>query len=421
MAGGRELAAQMRRRFGYLGSTLEARHRARPGPPPADDAAWAALLRRWLDLQANIFCDQVDADLAGRPAPCPDLVGRARRLWSLAHLQRHGIGREAVASAVPRAWRAMDRHADREHGGWVWAVDPSGAVTDGRKALYAQSMAVHALAEVARLEDASGPRALAEATAALTLATGPRTPWGAVIELRDRDWSPLPVGIEHAYGRTGTISIGGALHLFEAAALLVVAGGDRSALSVAEQTAALLHDRFLGPRVAVLAEDTGTPRPDPVSLGHEVEAAWLLADHAEALGLVGERERCRRIVDAALAVGFRHGAQGDSPETGFRLGGHQRAWWIQAELVRALVEFDDGPGGVRRGTLHTLLRWLHRRQVDPRTGQSWQLMTHWAAVLVTGQDTSARTGYHDVRAYVAAADLLAPAPPGNERGIGGRR
>ncbi len=407
--GGHGLVGRARRRLGYLGPTLEVRRRARPDPAPTDDPGWAALLHHWLDLQAPILCGDVETDLAGRPAPCPDLVGRSRRLWSLAHLQRHGIGGETVAAAVPRAWQAMDRHADHQHGGWVWAIDPSGAVTDGRKALYAQCMAVYALAEVARLDDATRPRALAEAATGFALATRPTTPWGAVTELLDRDWSPLPVGTEHRHATAGTISVGGALHLFEAAALLAVAGGGGGARSVAERTAALLHDHFLAPRAADVTEDSGVPLPVPVTLGHEVEAAWLLAEHAEALGLVGERERCRRVVETALGEGFRHGALGDSPETGFRPGGHQRVWWIQVELVRALVEFDDGPDGAFRDRLHQTLRWLHRRQVDPRTGQAWQLMTHWGLVLVTGRGTSARTGYHDIRAYGAAADLLAGA------------
>jgi hypothetical protein len=33
-------------------------------------------------------------------------------------------------------------------------------------------------------------------------------------------------------------------------------------------------------------------------------------------------------------------------------------------------------------------------------------MTDWGLVLVRGDDTTARTGYHDLRAYVAAAELL---------------
>jgi hypothetical protein len=53
-----------------------------------------------------------------------------------------------------------------------------------------------------------------------------------------------------------------------------------------------------------------------------------------------------------------------------------------------------------------LLDRLHRRQVDPRTGQARQLMTDWGLVLVRGDLTSARTGYHDLRAYVAAVELL---------------
>ena len=160
-----------------------------------------------------------------------------------------------------------------------------------------------------------------------------------------------------------------------------------------------------------MTDERGVPLDAPVSLGHKVEAAWILADAAGALGLADETPRARRWVDEALAVGFRHDGLNDDLARGFRPGGEQRSWWVQAELLRALVEIDEGPDSSSRVVMRRLLGWLHRHQVDPRTGQARQLMTHWGLVLVAGDGTTTRTGYHDVRAYVAAARLLQGRPP----------
>ncbi len=402
-----------RRRLGYVPLTLRARVGARPGPPPVDDAGWAALLRHWVDLQAARLAADAVADADGRPVPAPQIDGRGRRLWNLAHLARHGIGGREVTEAIPAARTMVDRHLDDEHGGYRWRLGDAPA--DPWKLLSGQCIAIQALSELTLADPRTAPRALTDARIALELAAARITPCGALHEFLDRRWSPLPDRTETEMGRGGTVTLGGQLHLVEAAAALVEASGDVQATEIGRTTAALIHDRFLsgvGHPDRHWIDLHGNPLPEPVSLGHKVEAAWILADAAPRLGLEGERERARAWVDEVLDAGFHHGGLDPTPEPGFRLGGHQRSWWMQTELLRALVEVDDGPDSPTRPPMHELLRWLHGHQVDPRSGQARQLMTHWGVVLQLGDRNTTRTGYHDVRAYLAAADLLDPPPSG---------
>jgi mannose/cellobiose epimerase-like protein (N-acyl-D-glucosamine 2-epimerase family) len=396
------------RRVGYLPRTLGARWGARPGPTPTDDRAWADILWGWVERQAEQLAADVTADHAGRAVRPTDIVARARRLWTLAHLNRHGIGGDAVAEALPSARAMVDRHADPDFGGYLWSVGHD--APNDQKLLYGQTVVVHALAELALADPAAGPAAMADAESALALATGTRTTGGRVIaEFVDRRWERLPDGSDTKMGVAGRVTIGGQLHLVEAVAVLVAAGGSDHARAVGRTTADILHDRFLaGPDHPDQSwtDERGEPLPEPASLGHKVEAAWILADAAGVLDLTDEGPRARRWIEEALRTGFRHGGLGDMPYSGFRPGGQHRSWWVQAELLRALVEIDRGPDASPRGVMRQLLRWLHRHQVDPRAGQARQLMTHRGLVLVTGEGTTARTGYHDVRAYVAAARLL---------------
>lgn len=371
------------------------------------------MLQGWLDRQAVRLAADVVADDEGQSVSPADVVGRARRLWTLAHLRRHGVGGDAVNHALPIARALLDRHVDPIHGGYRWFVHPGTGID--HKLLYGQSVVILALAELALAEPAMAADAMADAEATLALVARPLTAGGAVAEFLDTRWQPLPLGVETVMGRAGTVTVGGQLHLLEAMAVLATAGGGTRSRDVGGRTADILQAWFLagpGHPDRSSTDERGVPLDVPVSLGHKVEAAWILADAAGALGLADETPRARRWVNQALAVGFRHDGLNDDPVRGFRPGGEQRSWWVQAELLRALVEIDEGPGSSSRDVLRRLLGWLHRHQVDPRTGQAHQLMTHRGLVLVAGDGTTARTGYHDVRAYVAAAGLLQERPLG---------
>ncbi len=391
------MSGRLTRWPGHVARTVRGARRV--GPAPTDDAGWARQVRGWVEAQVPVLCAQVDDAGAGRPTPCPEVVGPARRLWSLARLQRHDIGGAAVADRLESARLDLARFVDPDHGGVVWAVAPGRTVADGEvvddaKVLYGQCFAAFALAELARARPDGAGTLLDDAADLLLRAAARRTPTGVVDESARRDWSDPAPGRTHPPADPGAVSLDGQLHLVEAAAAVVEAGGDEAVRRLGAESARFLADRFLGvePCTAVSAGD-GVPRPGPRSLGHEVEAAWLLAAHAPALGLdpAIAHDLCARVVDGALAAGLRHDGLDDEPWPRPRPGGRRRCWWSQAELVRALVEVDDGPDGPRRHALRRVLGWMHRRHVDPRTGQARQLVTTWGLVLVTGESTGAQT------------------------------
>jgi mannose/cellobiose epimerase-like protein (N-acyl-D-glucosamine 2-epimerase family) len=403
------IAGRMARRFGYVGLTLDARRHRPRTPAPTDDAGWAEVLEDWIERQATVLAADAMSDAEGGTVPAQVADGRGRRLWNLCHLARHGYGGQPVLDAIPGARQMVDHHLDREHGGFRWAVDDDPL---SEKQLYAQCVMIHGLSEQALLDPEAAPDALALAQSALVLAAEHVTPFGSLHEFLDRRWVPLPDGADTALGLGGTVTLSNQLHLVEALGALLEAGGPTEpATSVGRRTVALLHDHLLSgedhPDRCSLDLD-GHPLPEPVSLGHKVEAAWILAETAPLFDIEGETARARQWVEEVLAAGFAHGGLDSTPEPRFRPGGHQRSWWVQVELLRALVEVDEGPDDPLRTTMAELLTRLRREQVDPRTGQARQLTTTWGLVLFQGDQTTARTGYHDVRAYVAAARLLKP-------------
>jgi cellobiose epimerase len=97
------------------------------------------------------------------------IVTQARMLWLFARLARAGYRAPEMREAATHGYRFLaDRMWDRQHGGYVWEVDESGArVTDPAKVTYGESFALYALAEYARATGDAG--ALARATELFTL------------------------------------------------------------------------------------------------------------------------------------------------------------------------------------------------------------------------------------------------------------
>ena len=107
---------------------------------------------------------------------------------------------------------------DRQHGGYVWEVDESGArVTDAAKVIYGESFALYALSEYARATGDAG--ALARATQIFELIDGHAhdATYGGYFEAYEADWSappaskPSPIG-----GPAGAKLMNTHLHLLEA-------------------------------------------------------------------------------------------------------------------------------------------------------------------------------------------------------------
>ena len=85
-------------------------------------------------------------------------------LWLFARLARAGYRVPEMREGATHGYRFLiDRMWDRQHGGYVWEVDESGArVIDAAKVIYGESFALYALSEYARATGDAG--ALSHAT-----------------------------------------------------------------------------------------------------------------------------------------------------------------------------------------------------------------------------------------------------------------
>ena len=88
---------------------------------------------------------------------------QARQLWLASRLLRSSYAAPGMREAADAGFRFLrDRMWDGEHGGFYWAVDPSGTkVLQPTKHLYGQAFGLYALSEYAMASGSSEALALA--------------------------------------------------------------------------------------------------------------------------------------------------------------------------------------------------------------------------------------------------------------------
>jgi mannobiose 2-epimerase len=155
-----------------------------------------------------------------------------------------------------------------------------------------------------------------------------------------------------------------------------------------------------------------TPRSDRVSYGHDIEAAWLLARAADALGDSVLAARVRplavKIAEVTLSEGvdadggvFNEGGPGGLTNT-------NKEWWPQAEAVVGFINAYQVSGQDR--LLDAAFRtwdFIERKLVDRRNGEWFRGVTREGGVLDKELKVSFwKCPYHNGRAGLEAVRRL---------------
>ncbi len=322
------------------------------------------------------------------------------------------------------AWLAMADHAyadllgrfhDAEHGGFFWSIAPDGSVLQPRKQIYGQAFALYALAEYHHATRKPEPLAHAIELHRLIETHATEPVHGGYIEATSRDWTPIADMRLSAVDLNEPKSQNNHLHLMEAYANLVRAWPDPSLRHALTRLVEIMITRILDPETAHLglffAHDWSL-RSNTVSYGHDIEAAWLLCDAADALGDSDLRSRVRslavRIADVTLAEGvdedggvFNAGSPDAAPNT-------NKEWWPQAEAVIGFLNAWQIAGDERHLTA-ALRTWdfIETRLIDRTHGEWLRGVTRDGQVLKDELKVGFwKCPYHNGRAALEATARL---------------
>lgn len=296
-------------------------------------------------------------DLANRPVPgAPkSCVVTARILWTFAHAAR-AYGDPADAAMADRAYQVLTtRFWDAEHGGFFMTLTAADEVADAIKHTYAQAFALYALS--AHHHYRPTPEGLAFLTRAAeafeTRTKDPARP--GYREAFTRDWAPLAENrmADHNEPR----SMNTHLHVLEAYTALVRVLPAPLYRARLRELVTLFLERILRPsgHLGIFFDEAFEETPASrgiCSFGHDIEAAWLLPEAAEALGDPALRAQAEaagvRLAGAVARVGLDRGGGLFLEST--RFGSQVRTnkhWWVQAEALVGFLHAYDLTGEAR--------------------------------------------------------------------------
>jgi mannobiose 2-epimerase len=270
------------------------------------------------------------------------LILGSRLLWTFAALYR-ALGDERDLAVAERARRMLeDRFRDREHGGFWWRLDSDLRPVDTGKKVYGQAFCVYALSELHRATGSEDALAAAVGTWELIERHAHDAERLGYVEARAADWSTTDDLRLSVKDMNEAKSMNNHLHLLEAyTSLYRVWPEPRLAARLGELID--LFGRWIIARhgdrshLQRFFDERWQVRSETYTYGHDIEAAWLLSEAAEALGDAGRLETADRW---AVDLGRSVLAEGLTPGGGLSYQGRaghampgDHDWWCQAEAV----------------------------------------------------------------------------------------
>ena len=375
---------------------------------------------RSLDRERGGFIGEMDHDGAVRTGAAKGLVLNARLLWTFAALGRRLAGTKDLDLAR-RAYAYLEKNfRDRVHGGYVWLVDADGRPLPGDKKVYGQAFAIYALAEYhLATGDASG-LAAARRVFELLERHAHDDANGGYLEACAADWSPTQELRLSDGDMLAAKSMNTHLHVLEAYTTLYRAWPDSGVKARLRELIALFGERIVDRAAGHLRpffDERWTPLAEGYTYGHDIEASWLLAEAAAALGdeqLEAEVSGwAMALARAVLAEGVdRDGALVYEGRDGIVVDG-RRDWWCQAEAAVGFQNAYQASGEPAFAAAAAgVWRFVESALVDRVNGEwFWRVRADGSVDTAMPKVSAWKCPYHTVRACLELMERLErPAP-----------
>lgn len=359
------------------------------------------------------------------------VVYQARLTWVAARAVRHLPARREEFARYARHGVAFLNGPlrDREYGGLFWQVGTKsgGPDTDrgGEKHAYGLAFALYAAAAAHEATGDPAALELAQHVFAWLEAHAHDAAHGGYYEALTREGRPIvdprsgdPAAIDAIGTCYGFKSMNTHLHLLEALAELAKVWPDPAVMARLREVFGIVRDTIAVTPPGCLNlffTPDWRPVPDHDSFGHDVEAAYLLAEAAEVLGIPDDPATwavARALVDHALAFGWdtAHGGFYDHGSAFRPATGREKIWWTQAEGLNALLLLHDRFGREDpRYAIAFRRQWefIRRHQTDEESG-GWRAMVEPDGKPIPGlaKSDAWTDPYHQGRALMNVLDRL---------------
>lgn len=343
------------------------------------------ILQYWLDKAVDQerggFYGRIDGHDVLHADADKGAVLHARILWAFSAAYRVLQKPEYLKAAMHAKDYLLEHFVDKEYGGVYWCVDCNGEPVDTKKQTYAIGFAIYGLSEYAR---ATGDRQALDMAILLyhdieNHAFDSKN--NGYIEALTREWEPIADMRLSDKDENGSRTMNTHLHIIEPYTNLYRVWKDAGLEQRIRNLLTIFTDRILNHKtwhLDLFFNDEWESERNIQSLGHDIEASWLLHESALVLGdkalLRTIGPLVRRIADAAD-----EGLQADGSmlyERWLDSGreDRQRQWWVQCENIVGHVNLYQHFGDEEAlGVAVRCWAYVQKNLIDWKIGE-W----HWA-------------------------------------------
>lgn len=269
------------------------------------------------------------------------VVLNTRLLWTFSAAYRV-LGDEIYLHHAERAYDYLEQYFyDEENGGFFWSVDHKGELLEDKKHVYAQAFAIYGYSEFARASGLKSALNRAMETFRLLETRARDQQNEGYNEGFTRDWKPLEDVRLGEGDANEQRSMNTHLHVMEAYSNLYRVNSLPGIKQNLEASVQLMLGKIRDPEnnhFYTFFDEKWNPKSEVYSYGHDIEAAWLLIEAAEALE---DPELIRRTKETARDISETTLDEGVDRETGgmYNTGMNGQLldkdyhWWVQAEAI----------------------------------------------------------------------------------------
>lgn len=251
----------------------------------------SSILDYWIhhtiDEKQGGFFGKVDNDNIPDPNSPKGVVLTSRILWafSAAYLREKN---QSYLDIATRAYKyIVDHFIDRKYGGVYWSVDNKGVMLNGRKQIYGLAFCMYGLTEYYKATREDIALHLAKNLFDQIEKYSFDEKQGGYFEAFTQGWKPIDDLRLSEKDNNEKKTANTHLHIIEAYANLYSVWPDNKVLESIKHLLDVFEKHLINNQTGHLnlfMDENWNSRSSLISYGHDIEAAWLLLDCAEATG-----------------------------------------------------------------------------------------------------------------------------------------
>lgn len=360
-----------------------------------------------LDLEYGGFIGKMDFEGEIHPKSEKGGVLNARILWTFSAAYNF-TKNEEYRQIAERAYHYIQNYfRDKENGGVYWSVDFSGKPLSTRKQIYSQAFTIYGLAEYYKATQKTEALDFAKELFQFIEKYSFDEQKGGYFEAFSKDWEVLADLRLSEKDRNDPKTMNTHLHVLEAYATLYEVWKDSLLEKQIRNLLTVFSDKIINTKnnhMRLFFDKNWLSTSQSISFGHDIEAAWLLQEAAEA------------IHDEDLITKFKTIAvkMADASTEGLQTDGsmihefdpsnnHQdthREWWVEAEgMVGFLNAFQVTKNEKYLSITERLWNFTKTHFIDTKKGEwIWGVYEDYSPMKNEDKVGFWKCPYHNARA-----------------------